>query len=130
MKKVLDVTFATMRNVGTRRASPQGFLRCAIVRAVDDEQVFQSELLYNVNEGQPMHPSGALSIPPGESLSYNVTKRLTINHYDQETEGHLNQTLIFGYELKQRYVDLGQVKVKPYFGEFNKEVRFDEIDGF
>jgi hypothetical protein len=129
--KTIDVTFETMRNVGTRRVSPEGFTRCAIARAIDDEQIFQVGLLYDRNEGQPMHPSGALGLPPGQSLSYNVTRRLTVSHYDQETVGHLNQMLIFNYELKQRVVaSTGRVELVSYFGTFNYKVRYEEIDGF
>jgi hypothetical protein len=130
MQKIIDVTFATMRNAGTHRVSPEGTLRCAIVRAVDDEQVFQAELLYHRNEGQPMHPSGAMGIPPGESLSYNVTKRLTVHYYDEESEGHLNQMLIFGYDLIQRFVVAGRIEERPYFGQFSYKVRYAEIEGF
>ena len=128
--KVIDVTLATIQNVGDQSVSPDGTILCKIVRAVDDEQVFQSELLYTKNPGQPMHPSGATSVPPGQSLTYNVTKRLTVHHFDQETEGHLNQMLIFAEDLKQRHVVLGSVREEPYFGPFNSKVRFDEIDGF
>jgi hypothetical protein len=131
MQKVIDVTFATMRNVGTHRVSPEGFLRCAIVRAADDKQIFQEEFLYDRDGGQPMHPSGATGIPPGQSLLYNVTKRLTVHHYDEESEGHLNQMLIFGYDLTQRVATAtGQVEVLPYFGQLNFQVQYEEIDGF
>jgi hypothetical protein len=78
-----------------------------------------------------MHPSGATFIPPGQSLTYNVTRRLTVSHFDdQETEG-LNQMLIFHANLTQAIVVSGTLHPdEPYQGIFNFKVRFDEIDGF
>ena len=38
--KVIDVTLATIQNVGDQSVSPDGTILCKIVRAVDDEQVF------------------------------------------------------------------------------------------
>jgi hypothetical protein len=59
-----------------------------------------------------MHPSGATHVPPGQSLTYNVTKRLTVSHFEQETEGHLNQMLIFSRDLTQDVVVLGTRRKK------------------
>src|SRR4249920_878676 len=73
--KTIDVTLAAIRNAGTENVSPKGAIQARIVRAVDDEQIFQSELLYFAQAGQPIHPSGATHIPPGQSLTYNVIKR-------------------------------------------------------
>ncbi len=130
--KTIDVTLATMRNAGTVGVSPKGVINARIVRAVDDEQIFQSESLYlRLQSGQPMHPSGAKGIPPGQSLTYNVTKRLTVSHFEQETAGHLNQMLIFSRDLTEDIVVSSQVKPdQVYQGSFNRKVRFDEIDGF
>jgi hypothetical protein len=129
--KIIDVTLATMRNAGTASVSPKGGIQARIVRAVDDEHIFQSESLYFRQAGQPMHPSGATHIPPGQSLTYNVTKRLTVSHFDQETAGQLNQMLILSRDLTQDIVVLGTLHPdEPYQGNFNHKVRFDEIDGF
>ena len=130
--KTIDVTLATMRNAGTGSVSPKGAINCRIVRAVDDEQIFQSESLYlRLQSGQPMHPSGATHIPPGQSLTYNVTKRLTVSHFGEETEGHLNQMLIFSRDLTEDVAVVGQVHPdEPYQGSFNRKLLFDEIDGF
>jgi hypothetical protein len=119
-KKIIDVSIATIRNYGSKHVSPDGFLWGRIVRAVDDDQVFQSEILYN----------GPMGIPPGQSLTIGVNKRLTIHHFDQESEGHLNQMLVFQYDLKQHHVVLGRVEELPYFGPYSFKVRFDDIAGF
>lgn len=129
--KTIDVTLAVMRNPGTVGVSPKGVINARTVRAVEDEQIFQSETLYQRPDfGQPMHPSGATHIPPGQSLTYNVTKRLKVSHFAQETPGHLNQMLIFNRDLTDRVVVLGQIHEVVYQGNFNRKVRFDEIDGF
>lgn len=130
--KTIDVTLATIRNVGRFAVGPKGVIRCAIARAVDDEQIFQVGLLYSrLRSEDPIHPSGARGILPGQSLSYNVTKRLTLNHFDQETEGHLNQMLIFSRDLKEDLiVDHHLFPDRPYQGDFIRKVRFEEIDGF
>ena len=65
--KTIDVTLATIQNVGPQNVSPNGVILCQRVRSVDDEQVFQSEALYQKSSGQPMHPNGATHIPPGQS---------------------------------------------------------------
>lgn len=129
--KTIDVTLAVMRNAGTVGVSPKGAINARTVRAVDDEQIFQSENLYlRLEFGQPMHPSGATHISPGQSLTYNVMKRLKVSHFEQETTGHLNQMLIFNRDLTDRIVVLGQAHEVAYQGNFNRKVRFDEIDGF
>lgn len=130
MAKIIDVTLATIRNVGPTAASPRGVIRCATVRAVNDEEVHQVEALYlRMQPGQPMHPSGAMFIAPGQGLSYNVTKRLTIHHGDP---GHLDEMLMFSSDLKQDIVDdTGHVLPDQiYQGSFNRKLRYEEIDGF
>ena len=78
-----------------------------------------------------MHPSGATFIPPGQSLTYNVTKQLTVSQFELETEGHLNQMLMFSRDLTEDLVVSGTVHPdEVYQGSFNRKVRFDEIDGF
>lgn len=46
MAKIIDVTLATMRNVGPLNVSPKGVIRCSTVRAVNDEEAHQVEALY------------------------------------------------------------------------------------
>ena len=129
--KTIDVTLAAMRSAGTAPVSPKGGIQARIVRAVDDEQVFQSESLYFIQAGQPIHSSGATHILPGQSLTYNITKRLTVSRFEQEAEGQLNQILIFSRDLTQDVVVNGSLDPdKPYQGNFNRKLRFDEIDGF
>ena len=119
-----------MRNVGDGSVSPKGAIQARVVRAVDDEQIFQSELLYGRQSG-PIHPSGATHIPPDEGLTYNVTTRLTVSHFDEEAPGQLNQMLIFSRDLTEDVVVDGTIDPdQPYQGSFNRKVRFDEIDGF
>jgi hypothetical protein len=128
--KTIDVTLAAMRNAGAGFVSPKGAIQARIVRAVDDEQVFQSGLLYGRQSG-PIHPGGATHIPPDEGLTYNVTTRLTVSHFEEEAEGQLNEMLIFGRDLTEDIVVGGFVDPdQPYQGSFNRKVRFDEIDGF
>src|SRR5829696_3627009 len=74
--------------------------------------------------------AGATGILPGQSLTVGVNKRLTIVHFDQESEGHVNQMLVFHADLKQRHVVLGSDEERPYSGPFNFKVRFDDIAGF
>ncbi|MFF5758903.1 hypothetical protein [Streptomyces longwoodensis] len=129
-EKEIDVTLAAITNTGTDGISPKGVINICTVRAVDDEQVFQSENLYQRSNGQPMHPSGVQGLAPGGSLTYNVTKRLTVSHFEEESEGHLNQMMIFDPDLTQDVVDLGSINTVNYFGCFKRQVRFDEIEGF
>ena len=129
--KTIDVTLAAIRSAGTAPASPKGGIQARTVRAVDDEQTFQSESLYFVQAGQPIHPSGATHIPPGQALTYNTTRRLTVSHFEEEAEGQLNQMLIFSRDLTQDVVVNGILNPdQPYQGSFNRKLRFDEIDGF
>ncbi|MFJ7686024.1 hypothetical protein [Peribacillus butanolivorans] len=82
---------------------------------MNDEEVHQVELLYlRLESEQPMHPSGATHISPGQSLSFNVTKRLTVNP---------NEMLMFDYDLTESDLEI-------YQGSFNSKVRYNEIDGF
>ncbi|MFF0478887.1 hypothetical protein [Streptomyces sp. NPDC004284] len=130
--KTIDVTLATIRNVGPRNVAPKGALSAEIVRSINDDEVFQAETLYSRDDGQPMHPSGALLLPPGKSLTYNITKRLTVSHFEQETEGHVNQMLIFDEHLTEDVLD-SVLHVHPdekYQGSYRRQVSFDEIDGF
>src|SRR5262245_12413759 len=82
-------------------------------------------------ESKPKRQGALIKYPPGQSLSYNVTKRLTVHHYDQETEGHLNEMLMFDRELTQKVVTAtGRVENERYQGSFNRKLRYEEIDGF
>ena len=131
--KIIDVGLASIQNAGNINVSPQGIIVASICRAQDDEQIFRTESLYGPRQsGQPMHPSGATFIPPGQSLTYNVTRRLTVSHFEVETEGQLNEALIFHADLKQRIVVAGTLHPEePYQGIFNFMVRFEDIvDGF
>ncbi|MCP9213511.1 hypothetical protein [Streptomyces cucumeris] len=128
--KIVDVTLTTMQNAGSDNVSPKGAINAMAVRSIDDEQVFESENLYLRKPGQPVHPSGATHIPPGQSLTYNVTRRLTISRFEQETAEQLNQMLIFSRNLKEDIVLSGQLHPdRVYQGNFNRQVRFDEING-
>jgi hypothetical protein len=128
--KTIDVTLAAIRNAGTGFVSPKGVIHARVVRAVDDEQEFQSGLLYARQSG-PIHPNGATHIPPNESLTYNVTTRLTLAHFEEEAEGQLNQMLVFSRDLTEDVVVGSSVNAdRPYQGSFNRKLRFDEIDGF
>ena len=118
--KIIDVSVATIRNTGSQRVSPLGFIFGRTVRAVDDEQVFQSEVIY----------AGATGILPGQSLTVGVKKRLTIVHFDQESEGRVNQMLVFHADLKQRHIVLGSNEERPYSGPGNFKVQFNDIAGF
>ncbi|MEU9464992.1 MULTISPECIES: hypothetical protein [unclassified Streptomyces] len=129
-EKTIDVTLASITNTGTSHISPKGVINIRTVRAVDDEQIFQSENLYQRDNGQPMHPSGVQSLAPGQSLTYSVTKRLTVSHFEEESSGHLNQMMIIDPDLTQDIVELGTVDTVHYFGCFKRKVRFDEIEGF
>ena len=128
--KTIDVTLATIRNVGPESVSPNGVILCQRVRSVDDEQIFRSEALYQKSSGQPMHPSGATHIPPGQSLSYNVTKRLVLHFGDPGEVPHLNEMLLFRTDLTQRVVVSGTAHpAEPYQGGSFHKVRFDDITG-
>jgi hypothetical protein len=128
--KIIDVTLASIENVGNVSVAPKGVILCQIIRAIDDKQIFQSESLYFRQTNQPMHPSGATHIPPGESLSFNVMKRLTVSQFEVQAEGQLNQSLMFATDMTEDLVVSGNVHVEHYQGSFNFKVRFDEIDGF
>lgn len=59
MAKIIDVTLATMQDVGPFNVSPKGKIRCSTVRDVNDEEVHQVDLLYlRLESEQPMHPMG------------------------------------------------------------------------
>ena len=120
--KLIAVTLASIENTGTVPISPRGLIRCQTVRAVNDEEVHQSAILYDSDRG-------ALFIPPGESRSPSVTQQLTVSHFDQESEGHLNEALLLFSELTQNFVVNGSLKTDIYFGG-RKLVRFGEIKGF
>jgi hypothetical protein len=127
--KTIDVTLASIRNKNDFSVSPVGAINARTVRAVDDEQIFESENLYlRLDREQPMHPSGVKSIPAGQSLTYNVTKRLEVSHFGLTST--VNQMLIFQRDLTERIVISGQGSEVTYQGSFNHKVRFDEIDGF
>ncbi|WP_159041279.1 hypothetical protein [Streptomyces sp. WM4235] len=129
-RKTVDVTLASIANTGINRIGPMGVIVVRTVRAVDDEQVFQSGGLYARAEGEPMHPSGVQGLAPGESLTYNVTQRLAVSQFEEESVGHLNQMLILDPDLMQRIVESGTVTKVPYFGCSRRRIRFDDIDGF
>src|SRR5687768_3400489 len=98
-QKIIDVTLASMRSAGLHAVSPKGAIFARIVRAVNDEEVHQEEVLYSRAQfKQPMHPSGAFSIAPGKSLSFNVTKRLTLDNRQPLP----NDMLIFSDHLEER----------------------------
>jgi len=69
-----------------------------------------------------MHPSGAFGIRPGASLSFNVTKQLTVKG-DEDGDGQPDEMLVFDYDLEESGDEI-------YQGSFKRKVRFDEIDGF
>ncbi|MHA4151459.1 hypothetical protein [Bacillus cereus] len=118
--KIIDVTLATLRNYGTRDVTPEGYIWAMTTRAVDDEQVFQTEVLYH----------GAITIPPGQSVTVGINKRLTVQQFDpQETQGY-NQMLVLHADLKQQYFHSGNVGEVPYYGLFMRKIRFDDINGF
>jgi len=127
--KTIDVTLATIRNTGSVKVSPRGVIGANSCRAGDDNQVFQAEDLYvRLESGQPIHPNGATHIPPGQSLTYNVTKRLEISNFEHESDGHLNQMLELNVDLTQ-HVNLSEPDDLHYFGP-DQKVLFDELDGF
>ncbi|MEG3627283.1 hypothetical protein [Streptomyces poriticola] len=129
-EKIVDVTLAAITNVGATRVSPMGFIQVRTVRAVDDEQDFQRETLYSRERGEPLHPSGAQRLEPGNSLTYNVMRRLTVRHFGTESPGQLNQMLILAPDLTQDFVELGTVHTRVYFGCSRLKIRFGEIEGF
>ncbi|MDA2138945.1 hypothetical protein PDN64_12460 [Bacillus cereus group sp. Bc256] len=119
--KVIDVAVATIRNTGSKHVSPEGFISGLIVRAVDDEQVFEGGSLYD----------GAMdTLLPGQSITVGIIKRLTVHHFDPQESLGYNQMLVFHEELKQRYVELGRIEEVPYFGPYSFKVHFDDIAGF
>jgi hypothetical protein len=127
--KTIDVTLTAIRNEGPQNVSPNGAILCLRIRAQDDEQVFQTETLYAKSSGEPMNPSGATFIAPGQSLSYNVTKRLTISRFEEETEGHLNEALGLQAPLTQRVVDSGTLfPAEQYQGPHTRILQFQELD--
>jgi hypothetical protein len=126
--KTIDVTLVSIENVGTVPVAPKGNIRCVIIRAQDDEQEFHSEILYSRESGQPVHPGGARQISPGESLIYNVTRRLEVSHFDEaETEG-LNQSLMFSANMREDLVVSGNIHTEVYGGQLHRKVRFDDIE--
>jgi len=75
-----------------------------------------------------MHPSGATFIAPGQSLSYDVTKRLTISRFEKETEGQLNEALGLQANLTQRVVDSGTLfPAEQYQGPHMRILQFQEL---
>lgn len=118
--KLIAVTLANIQNTGTVDISPRGIIRCQTVHSINDEQVFQSEILYNSDQG-------TIRIPPGESRSPNVTRQLTVSHFGDD--GGPNQMLLFFNDLTQTFVISGSLRTENYFGS-RKKVRFDEITGF
>ncbi|MCP9213211.1 hypothetical protein [Streptomyces cucumeris] len=129
-EKVIDVTLASMTNTGDTRVNPVGFIMTGTARAGDDQQVFDSGLLFDRTEGQPLNSSGVQRISPGESVTFNTTKRLTVSHPEEESEGHLKQMLLINADLTQKIAATGGVEIRPYFGCFMRKVLFDELDGF
>lgn len=126
--KTIDVTLASIENVGAIPVAPKGFIRCVVVRAVNDEEEFQSEILYSRQAGQPVHPGGARQISPGEILTYNVTRRLAVSHFEQESPGHLNQSLMFHADMTEDLVVSGNIHTELYGGQLHRKVRFDDIE--
>jgi hypothetical protein len=123
MAKTIDVTLASMKSNGLERISPKGVIRAQVTRAVDDEEVHHQEILYfRLNPDEPMHPSGAFGIRPGQSLSFNVTKRLAVAG-DENGDGQPDEMLIFDYDLEES-------ELEKYQGSFKRQVRFEDIDGF
>ncbi|MFF4192743.1 hypothetical protein [Nonomuraea sp. NPDC001831] len=127
--KTVDVTLASIQNKSPFGVSPTGTICVRTVRAVDDEQIYQNEVLYSrLDREEPMHPSGATYVPAGQSLTYNVTRRLDVSYYGLASS--VNQMLIFYRDLTEYIVVTGQVHEEPYQGSYNRKVRYDEIDGF
>jgi hypothetical protein len=127
-EKVIDVTLASFTNTGTRSVAPYGFISARSVRAVDDEQVFESGLLYDVEKGKPIHSSGALSLKAGNSLTYNSTQRLSIFHFGASESGGFNQMLLIFAGLMQLIVVTGGTNETHYVPSREK-VPFDELEG-
>ena len=114
MAKTIDVTLATMKNEGQFNASPIGVINSQIVRAVDDEEIHQTQPLYlRLRREEPMVPGGPRFIIPGNSLTFNVTRRFTINP---------DEMLMFFQDLTELE---GQI-----YNPSRRKVRFGEIDGF
>jgi hypothetical protein len=129
--KTIDVTLASIRNVGPEWVGPKGAIYAQRARAQDDEQIFQTEILYNAELDGPIHPNGARGIAPGQSLIYNVTKRFSIHDFGDHEIGGLNEMLMFDSDLIEKFIISGHVETKPYFGTSYYHVQFIEIgDGF
>ncbi|MER7370721.1 hypothetical protein [Nonomuraea wenchangensis] len=127
--KTVDVTLASIKNTNHFGASPVGVINAKTVRAIDDEEVFQNENLYlRLDRNKPMHSSGATFIPAGKSLTYNVTKRLTVSH--EGLDSTENQMLMLAYDLTDTIVVSGQAHEVIYQGSFNHTIHFDDIIGF
>lgn len=118
--KLIAVTLANIQNTGAVHISPRGIIRCQTVNSINDEQVYQSEILYHSDQG-------TIRIPPGESRSPNVTRQLTVSHFGDD--GGPNQMLLIFSELSQTFVVIGTPQTDNYFGS-RKKIRFDEINGF
>jgi hypothetical protein len=129
-KKVIDVTLASITNTGNTRVSPLGTMSAQTARSVDDEQIFDSGFLYDRDDGQPMHPSGVQRLLPGESVTFNTTKRLTVSYPQVESEGNYQQMLLIHSSLTQKIAGDGGEEIRPYFGCFKKKIFFNELDGF
>jgi len=114
MAKTIDVALTTMENVGTFNVSPTGILQAQIVRGVDDKEIHHTEELYfRLRHDQPMHPNGTTHLVPGQSLSFNVSKRLIVNP---------DEALVLFQNLEERE---GQL-----YSPARRHVRFAEIKDF
>ncbi|MFD5413310.1 hypothetical protein [Streptomyces nojiriensis] len=125
-KKTIDVTLTSITNDGMRSVSPYGYIGAYSVRQADDEHVYESGILYDVDAGQPIH-EGVLKLKPGESLTYNSTKRLSISHFGF-SDGQ-NQMLLMESELRQHTIVTGGSNETFYFGG-RKKVLFGELEAF
>ncbi|GGU16965.1 hypothetical protein [Streptomyces lateritius] len=128
-EKIIDVTLASITNTGNRSVSPYGGISARSVRVKDEEHTLQSGLLYNVDAGQPIHDSGALSIKPGKSLTYNSTVRLSISAFEVSETSNLNQMLMIDSSLWQHMVIKGGSNETYYFAG-RKKVFFIDLEGF
>ena len=128
-EKIIDVTLASITNTGMRSISPYGGISAQSVRVKDEQQIFQSGLLYYKEAGKPIHESGALSLKPGKSLTYNSTQRLSISHFDAEESGGPNQMLVIHSDLWQHMVTTGGSNETFYFAG-RKKVFFIDLEGF
>lgn len=57
-----------------------------------------------------------------------MTRRLDVSYYGLDST--VNQMLIFYRDLTEYIVVTGHVHEEPYQGSYNRQVRYDEIDGF